>query len=169
MHNDPYNYDASDTKDVTQELSDTIDAVCSLVDGSSVGPGQHFDRCTEWPYETQEDSCLLIDCPSDCDPNEGDCISACGDSCPFVEKSVNNLVFEMKHDDNGDDARTMTYDICSAAMHDIFDDCSDYGGDSVRDGIFFRLDPNPYACDHIADSAIIKLIGKGPQGKAKGS
>lgn len=148
LHSSSTNYADTDAKDVTQELSDQIDSICSLVDGSSVAPGTKFTRCEDsnWTFKTQEQQCLLIDCPGDCDGADMECIEACDDKCPWVEKDRNHVDYEMSYDGDGDDAREMTYDICTAGLHSIFDDCSDYGGDAVRDGFFFKLDPNPFKC-----------------------
>lgn len=169
LHNDPGSYDSSDTKDVTQEVSDIIDALCKRLDGQHVGRAQHFEQCNEFGYETQEQSCQLIDCGNDCEGDTG-CIQTCAKACPYVVKDVNHMIMEFKHNDDGDDTLTMTYDICSDALHGIFDDCSDYGGDTDRDGFFMRLDPNPWGCgDSNMKAANPKLIGGAGKGSGSSS
>lgn len=170
LHNNPIGYYQSDTKDVNQELSDFIANICRMVDQAAVKPGSKWSRCEDRAYEEQSQSCLLIDCPSDCDSGDEECIKRCGSTCPYQEVDQNNLIYQLAHDGNGSDTRTMTYDVSRAGLHSIYDNCNDYGGDTVRDGFWFRLDPNPRNCGSVGDSAIIKLLGsaKVPK-KAKGA
>lgn len=165
LHNNPYRYADAETQDITQELSDAIDNVCRVVDGAAVKPGSKWSRCEEWAYEAQDDSRLLIDCPFDCDPSDGGCISECGETCPYVQQDVNHLVFRLPPDVKGDDTLKMTYDTCSSGVHGIFEDCSDYGGGTVRNGFVFRTDPNPHSRDSLGGSPIITLVGKARPGK----
>lgn len=145
LHSSPITYASSSTQNVDQEIADAIDAVCTELDGQAVGPGQSWSRCEDWRYTPKDYQCAQITCPSDCG-GESECTASCVDECPLDEdEEGNSLTWEIKFAGDGEDAETLTYDVCSAAFGATFKDC-EYGGDGERDGFWFRMDPNPHKC-----------------------
>jgi hypothetical protein len=61
------------------------------------------------------------------------------------EGTGNHINWEIKHDGNGDDTRTLTFDICYNALKTEAGACS-HGSEQVHDGFWFRIDPNPDTC-----------------------
>lgn len=138
LHNQPMHFDDFELRDLTDEVKGDINRVCEMVDGSSVGPGQRWSDCSDWAWEGDN-----IPCPEFCGPESEsenwttDCFEGCANG--------NRIEWEIAHDGNGDDTRTMTYDICRNAFETELGGCEN-GSEQNHDGFWFRIDPNAMSC-----------------------
>ena len=57
----------------------------------------------------------------------------------------NHINYQIAHDGNGGDTRTMEYDICKSAFEWEYGGCSD-GSEQNHLGFWFRIDPNQGRC-----------------------
>jgi len=109
----------------------------------------HWSHCSGWGCSKDDDNCIYGDCPDKCN-SDGDCISECAKSCAKIPcdglYEGNRINYEIKHDGNSDDTRTLTYDICYNAYKTELGGCKT-GSEQNHDGFWFRIDPNPRTCD----------------------
>jgi hypothetical protein len=52
----------------------------------------------------------------------------------------------MARDGHGDDARTLSYEVCVAGFKNMHDSC-EHGGEMESGGFWFKLGPNTRSCD----------------------
>ncbi|KAK5166912.1 uncharacterized protein LTR77_007641 [Saxophila tyrrhenica] len=152
LHNNPGRYSGDKNRDLHQEVINDIDTHCQLVSGSIVKPGSGWEDCSEWAYQKATLGCEL-DCNHSCIDEEGvdqyTCEQDCYAECPLEDQFPyrNHIDWEIKHDGDGDDTHTISYDSCMAGFKNIVDTmgCT-LGGEQNYDGFWFRIDPNPGAC-----------------------
>lgn len=151
-HSHPNLYSDYPTRDIISEVYNDIDTHCQKVAEATVAPGKQWTDCSDWAY-TDRDSICKIKCQSDCgnESNVGKCISDCYDAkCPIVPQNsllLNRINWEIQHDGNGDETRTLSYDTCKDGFKNVLENCKDYGGELNHGGFWFKLDPNNLRCD----------------------
>lgn len=138
LHNRPMHFNDYEARDLTEEVKGDIRRVCELVDGSTVSPDTRWSDCSDWAWEGDN-----IPCPEYCAPETDtglwttDCFEGCSPG--------NHISWEIAHDGNGDDTRTMTYDVCVSAFETELGGCEN-GSEQNHDGFWFRIDPNVFSC-----------------------
>jgi hypothetical protein len=150
-------------RDIVPEVYADIATHCSQIAGNTpvVSKAETWwTACSDWAYTDKDNDCV-IGCYGGGDgcgeKHSGDeittCVVKCINACPIVEQKLfgddsgNHLNWEMAHDGHGDEARTLSYEVCVAGFKNVHDSC-EHGGEMESGGFWFKLDPNTRSCDN---------------------